>query len=155
MEYSVIEQIEKPSLVLKQDFCNPLSLDTWFTFKKSTETSSDCSWTVTEGMAFGQSIHASIGIPAFGGVEFEESLNMSFSKTETQSTSHKDRWEIESNIPVPALTYVDATFTVIETDFSATWSADVVFKGCTNVWFKDKLDNHWEWWHTAKETYGN
>ena len=80
---------------------------------------------------------------------------MTFSKTETQTTTHVDTWEIDVTVPVPALTYVDATFTVIESDYSAKWDADIVFSGCANVWFKDKMDDHWEWWYTASAVYGS
>lgn len=65
-----------------------------------------------------------------------------------------DKWEIDTYVPVPALTYVDATFVVVETDYSTTWDADLVFSGCAKVWFKDKINNHWCWWYTAQEVYG-
>lgn len=64
----------------------------------------------------GASISAEIGIPGFG-AKFSETINMNFSKTETQSINHIDTWEIDVVVPVPALTYVDANFTVIEEDY--------------------------------------
>ena len=57
-------------------------------------------------------------------------------------------------VPVPSMTYVNATFTVVETDYSATWTADVIFNGAVNVWFQDKVDDHWEWWHSVSAIYG-
>ena len=79
---------------------------------------------------------------------------MTFSKTEAQTTTHVEKWEIDNYVPVPAHKYVDATFTVVETDISATWEADLVFSGCAKVWFQDKINNHWCWWYTAKDVYG-
>ena len=78
---------------------------------------------------------------------------MTFSKTETQTTTHSESWEVNNYIPVPAFTYVEAIYTVTEKDYSCTWDADLVFSGCANVWFKDKINNHWEWWYTADEIY--
>ena len=153
MKYNVIETIEKPSLVISQDYCNSLTKDAYFQFKKRSETGSICSWSVTDGLSIGTSIEFRVGLPFFG-TKFKEEINMTFSKTESQTTTHLDAWEIDNYIPVPALTYVDATFTVTETDYSCTWDADLVFSGCANVWFKDKINNHWEWWYTADEIYG-
>ena len=44
LQYSVIQQITKPSLVLSQDYCNSLGESGSFAFRKSTSTSSTCSW---------------------------------------------------------------------------------------------------------------
>ena len=152
MQYHVIEEISKPSLTLSQDYCNSLEKDAYFQFKKSSETGSLCTWSVTDSISIGTSIEFTVGVPFFG-TKFKEEINMTFSKTESQSTIHVDKWEIDNYIPVPARTYVDATFTVVERDMSCTWDADIVFSGCANVWFKDKINNHWEWWYTADEIY--
>ena len=81
LKYQVIETISKPSLVLSQDYCNSLSINGEFKFKKSTETGSSASWTVTDSISFGSSITAYVGIPSLGGVKFTESINMTFEKT--------------------------------------------------------------------------
>jgi len=78
---------------------------------------------------------------------------MTFENTQTQSTTHIDKWEVDVTVPVPAMTYVNATFTVVETDYSTTWTADVLFNGCVNVWFQDKINDHWEWWYPVTEIF--
>lgn len=155
LQYTVIDTIAKPSLVLSQDYCNSLSLNTAFLFRKRTETSATAEWEFTDTISWGQSITASVGIPAFGGIKFTESLNMSWSTTEKQSTTHSDIWEIDTMVPVPALTFVNATFTVVETDYAATFTADVIFNGCVNVWFQDKINDHWEWWYPVTQVFGS
>lgn len=86
---------------------------------------------------------------------FSETINLSFSRTDTQSTTHTDTWEIDTTVPVPPLTYVNATYTVIEQDFDTTWVADVTIRGSVNVWFNDKINDHWEWWYGVDSIYGN
>ena len=44
LQYHLLETIEKPSLILSQDYCNSLEKDAYFQFKKSTETGSVCTW---------------------------------------------------------------------------------------------------------------
>lgn len=53
------------------------------------------------------------------------------------------------------MTYVNASFVVMEDDFTAEWTGNINFCGCVNVWFNDKYDvnhdgdEHWEWWFWA------
>ena len=79
LRYSVVQTIEKPSLVLSQDYCNSLSEAGSFRFSKTTSTSSMCSWTVTSGLRYGSSISATVGIPSLAQTTFSESIEMSFS----------------------------------------------------------------------------
>ena len=64
-----------------------------------------------------------------------------------------DSWEISTTVPVPPFTYVNATYVVMETDFDTTWTADITFSGCANVWFNDKINDHWEWWYGVDSVY--
>ena len=48
---------------------------------------------------------------------------------------------------------MNATYTIIESDFDATWTADITIRGCALAWFKDKIDGHWEWWHAVTMVY--
>ena len=90
-----------------------------------------------------------VKIPELADFKFSESVQLSLSQTKTQKTSHKESWGIDTKVPVPSETYVQAAYTVIEDDFQADWYSDITFSGCTNVWFKKKIDGHWEWWHTV------
>eukprot|EP00347_Sterkiella_histriomuscorum_P009460 403341132 len=153
--YQVKQKIEKPSLVLSQDYCNSLKKDGSFDFKKSTSTSSTCSWSVTEGLQYQSGISATVGVPAFASTTFSEQITLSFSSTQSQEVAHVDTWEISTTVPVEAQTYVNATYTVIESDFDTTWTADLTIRGCANIWFHDKLDDHWEWWHGVADMYSN
>lgn len=135
LQYSVTQKIDKPSLVLTQDYCNSLSESGSFRFTKSTSTSSECSWSVTSGISFGGGVTANVGIPMLAEMSFSESINLNFASTDAQSTTHTDAWEIDTEVPVPPFTYVNATYAIIEQDFDCTWKADVKVRGCANVWF--------------------
>lgn len=154
LQYSVIQTVDQPSLILSQDYCNSLSADGSFRFSKGAETSSTCSWSVTSGISSTTSIEISESIPALGGTKFTESINLSLSSTTSQSTSHKDTWSIDATVPAPAHTYVNATYAVIEHDYSASWTANILIRGCANVWFNDKINDHWEWWYGIDNVYG-
>ena len=54
---------------------------------------------------------------------------------------------------MPPQTYVNATYSVVEQDFDCTWTADIKIRGCVNVWFRDKINDHWEWWYSVSEIY--
>ena len=146
---------QAPSLVLSEDFCNTLDQDAHFEFKKSKKTSSDCSWTVTNGMSSDTSVSFKVGVPTLAETSFSESISLNYATTQGQSVTHEDDWEIDNYIPVPAHQYVKATFTVIETDFSTTWSSKIKLRGCVHVKFHDKLNDHWLWWYSINDVYGN
>jgi len=159
--YKVRQKISKPSLTLSQDYCNTLNESGSFTFKKSKEVSSTCSWSVTTGLKITESITETVKIPELESTSFTETVEMDFSTTATSSTEHKDTWEVDSVVPVPPKTYVNATYVVVEDDFSADWTALITFQGCVNVWFKDKYDvnhdgdMHWEWWFWPYQVFGD
>ncbi len=44
--------------------------------------------------------------------------------------THVDTYDVETDVPVPPYTYVNATYVVMEENFEATWSTDVYFTGC-------------------------
>ena len=51
LRYSIVQEVSKPSLVLSQDYCNSLKHMGSFSFKKSSSSSSECSWSVTSGIS--------------------------------------------------------------------------------------------------------
>ncbi|CDW91853.1 UNKNOWN [Stylonychia lemnae] len=155
LKYDVKQKITRPSLVLSQDYCNSLSKDGSFNFEKSTTTSTTCTWSVTEGLSYQNSVSVKVSIPELAETSFSESITLSMSSTQSQSTTHTDNWQISTTVPVPSQTYVNATYTVIESDFDTAWTADVTIRGCANVWFNDKIDGHWEWWHGVTMVYAN
>jgi hypothetical protein len=153
LAYSVVQSISQPSFILSEDYCNSLSESGSFRFTKTKSVSSTCSWTVTSGIQYQNSISATVGIPELAQTSFSESINMNFASTSSQSTTHVDSWEIDTVVPVPPFTYVNATYAVIEQDFDCTWTAEIKIRGCANVWFNDKVNGHWEWWYMVSEIY--
>lgn len=81
LQYSVVKKIEKPSLILSQDYCNALSSPGSFNFVKSSSISSTASWSITEGLEFSKTISGNVGIPNLGGMSYSDSLRLSFSST--------------------------------------------------------------------------
>jgi hypothetical protein len=147
LKYNVTQTAFQPSLILSQDYCNSLPADGSFRFSKSTQTSSTCAWSVSKGLSFSEGITATVGIPNLAGFSFSENFQMQFNETRSQTVTHTDSWSIDSTVPVPAHTYVNATYIVTEQDFECSWTADITIKGCVNVWFQDKVNSHWEWWY--------
>lgn len=101
------------------------------------------------------------GIPDLAEASYSESIELSLSSTVGGSVDHVHEWGISDDIPVPAHTYVSATFTVKEDDFTADWTAKVNFCGTTQTWFKEKYDwnhdgdMHWLWFPFVPTIYGN
>ena len=64
------------------------------------------------------------------------------------------------HIPIDPLTYVEAQYVVVDSNYDADWNAEITFCGMVNVWFDDKYDcNHdgktaWEWWFPVGNVYG-
>lgn len=44
--------------------------------------------------------------------------------------SHVDTYSIDTTVPVPPHTYVNASYVVMEENFETTWTSDVYFTGC-------------------------
>lgn len=116
---------------------------------------------MTAGIKSTSTISEKIGVPALEKTTFTESIELSLSSTKGGSTTHTQNWGVSDDIPVPANTYVEATFTVKEDDFTADWSAKVHFCGFTQIWFKDKYDmnhdgdKHNLWFPPVSQIYGN
>lgn len=153
LKYDVVQKIDRPSLVLTEDYCNSLSESGSFRFSKSTSTSSTCTWTVTSGMSLQSGVTATVGIPVLAEMTFSESIQLNFASSSSQSTNHVDAWTIDTDVPVPPFTYVNATYTIMEQDFDCKWTAQLKIRGCVNVWFNDKVNNHWEWWYGVSDIY--
>jgi len=137
LQYKVQDKITKPSLILSQEFNNTLPDPATMHFKQGQAVSSTCSWSLTAGIKSTSTITEKVGIPSLEETTFTESIELSLSTTVGGSTTHSQNWEINDDIPVPANTYVSATYTVKEDDFTADWSANVHFCGCVQTWFKD------------------
>lgn len=160
LKYHVKEKITKPSLTLAQDYCNSGNESGSMEFKKSHEVSSTCSWSVSVGLKYSESITEKIGVPTLESTSFSETVEMDFSTTKSSSVEHKDTWEIDVTVPAPPHTWVFGTYVVEESDFSTDWTAIIKFKGCVNVWFHDKYDvnhdgdKHNEWWFYPSKVFG-
>lgn len=120
----------KPAFVLSQNYCNTLSKDGQFIFRKTTQTSSQASWTVSEGISTGTAWSIKIGYPRYFGGSFSTQKNITFSKTDSSIETHLESWEIDITVPVPSQQSVNASFMIIENEYDATWESDVVFNGC-------------------------
>ena len=157
LQYQVLQKNTKPTLSLAEDYCNVLSQPGSFSFSKSTITASTCGYEVTEGLTYERTdlIQKNTTIPMLASKELDETVMLNFASTRKQETTHTDQWTINTTIPVPANTYVKATYVVMEDDFDCTWTASIKIRGCANVWFKDKVDGHWEWWHYVHKIYSN
>ncbi len=77
--YSVLQQIQKPSLVLSQDYCNSLDEAGSFEFHKTTTTTSQFTWSVTQGLTSTNEISVKVGVPELLETQYSESIQLSFS----------------------------------------------------------------------------
>lgn len=154
LAYSVVQKISRPSLNLFQDYCNHVHAPASYTFSQKSSVSSTFSWEVSAGIKSTSSIKVTIGIPVLDGAEFSQSLELDFSTTSGQSTTSTKEWGKTAKVNVPPLTYVNTTYTVVENDIDATWTANVTIRGCANVKLKESYGGVKEWPCGVHAMYG-
>lgn len=80
IQYQVERKSVEPALVLTQDYCNTLSSQGSFKFKKSSQETQSSEWTVSKGMSTSQTLSVNVGIPSLGsfsaGVDYKGTMNM-------------------------------------------------------------------------------
>ena len=146
MKYWVGSQNPKPALIQSEDYCNVLSQSGSFVFSRSKDTASTCSWSVTEGISFSESISMKFNVP-FVSVEASDTTIINFSSTQSNSTQHVEHWGIDTTVPVHPPTCVKAIYTITETDVQGTLTSDIINRGFVTVRYRQRFNDHLLWWN--------
>lgn len=99
-----MQTTQKPAHVISEGYCNRVDAPGYFDFIKSVETAGQCAWSVTAGLKYKSEVTVKADVPGVGGASAAESIELDFSATRSQSTTHKETSTISLRIPVPAHT---------------------------------------------------
>ncbi|XP_033645933.1 uncharacterized protein LOC117305223 [Asterias rubens] len=144
---AVTSDVKKPGFIYKEWFHNGLTTELKHTFKKQTEFSDTYTWSVTDTIEIGEKISFSLGVPGEFGVSVDSSATFTASNTESQTKTKTETFSSEVGITVQPNTSVKAIFTVNEREMDVPWEADVIIGGYIAIWFEEKYNGHWLWFH--------
>lgn len=137
------KEVPLPGQILTSSFNNNSGGVGSAHFKKSKQTTTTFSWSITEGIELGISEEITAGVPEVAQSKTTLSVKLSLSSTQGQSKSETESWEIDRTISVPAHTDIEMTWAINESDITATFYADIEITGYFAIWNNDKVNGHW------------
>jgi len=122
---------QRPVGIQRSVFTNNTGVQDTQTFTVDKTTSDSFSWSLTEGVKV--STKFKVKIPFVG--DSETSVELNFSSTQTQTTSVTRHWGYQAQIPVPAYTKIETTFSVLEGDIDTEFWATFQARGFMKISF--------------------
>lgn len=143
----VTKTIEKPGYVYSQWFHNAQSVPLVTEFHRQVELRSTYTWSVSSSVKMNTEIKATAGIPDYLGVNafFNSSVDLQDSRSQTRQ--EKEMYSVKNIVTIPPGKSVKAEFVVTEKDVEVPWEAEVELEGWIAIWFSEKHDGHWLWFH--------
>ncbi|MTH79357.1 ETX/MTX2 family pore-forming toxin [Paracoccus aestuariivivens] len=142
-----------PQVGAKQVLTNRTSVEQSQTVSLSKTTTSTFTWSLQEGFKIGMSVKFAVGVPPIASAETTISGELSFSATETKTSTEQRSWQVNQPIKVPANTEVEATLFVDERKFSQRFHSKCTLSGyvCSNS--PDRIDGHYFWFHSVRDIF--
>lgn len=122
---------QKPVGLQQSIFTNDTPVPDTQTFVVDKTTSDSFTWSVTEGLKISSKFK--VGIPFVG--DSETTVELSFSSTQGQTTSVTRHWGYSAQIPVPANSKIETTFSVLEGVIDTSFTAVFQVRGQMRINF--------------------
>ena len=137
------DEIPLPGQILTSSFNNDSGGVGSAVFKKSKQTTTSFTWSITEGLELGISQEITAGVPGVAQSKTTLSAKISLSATQGETKSETNTWEIDRTISVPPHTSIEMTWAINEAKITATFYADIEITGFFAIWNNDKVNGHW------------
>jgi hypothetical protein len=137
-----------------EGYTNSLSVPVKWTFHRGETVNNTFTWSVTTGLKLTGKLSWWIFIPILG-PHISIQMTLDFSGTAAQTTSKIATYDYSLEIPVPPHTRVVENFYIKETNQEYEWETDILFHGCSAVWFKSRIDNYNLHWHPVHMIFKN
>lgn len=137
------QEVPLPGQILTSSFKNNSDGVGSAHFKKTSQTTTSFSWSITEGLEVGISEEITAGVPEVAQSKTTLSMKMSLSSTQGQTKSETTGWEIDRTISVPPHESIEMTWAINESRITAVFHADIEITGFFAIWNNDKVNGHW------------
>jgi len=141
--------------IFDQWFDNGANTTDYSIFTHSEDVANSYSVTMSESISASWSMSITAGLPDICQVNDDFSLNISLTRTSTQTSYHSKSWSVSEKITVPPMSTIHAMMYITKTTFSAPFTADVHFDGVGSVWCNGKVQNHWLWFPAPQDLLTN
>jgi hypothetical protein len=122
---------QHPIAVQRSIFTNETDVQDSQTFTVDKTTTDSFTWSLTEALKI--STKFKVQIPFVG--DSESSVELSFSSTQSQTTSVARHWGYSAQIPVPPHSQIETTFSVLEGKISTPFTARFQVRGYMKISF--------------------
>jgi hypothetical protein len=142
-----------PQVGAEQILTNSTSVEQSETVVLSKTTTSSFTWSLTEGFKIGMSVKFGVGVPPIASAETTISGELSFSSTQSLTSTEQKAWNVTQPVKVPPHSEVDATLLIDERKFSQRFHSKCVLGGyvCSNS--PDRINGHYFWFHSVSEIF--
>lgn len=137
------DEVPLPGQILTSSFNNDSDGVGSAVFKKSKQTTTSFTWSITEGLELGISEEITAGVPEVAQSKTTLSAKISLSSTQGETKSETNTWEIDRTISVPPYKSIEMTWAINEAKITATFYADIEITGFFAIWNNDKVNGHW------------
>lgn len=132
MEYQDLDvKDQRPISLQSSIFTNDTNVQDEQTFSVDKTTSDSFTWSLTEGLEVGTEFE--VKIPFIG--DSKTSVKINFSSTQSQTSSVERHWGYSANIPVPAHSKIETTFSVLEGKIDTPFTATFQVRGYMKILF--------------------
>jgi len=132
VEYTDLDvKNQKQVSIQSSMFTNESSVEDEQTFNVDKTTSDSFSWSLTEGLEVGAEFQ--LNVPFIG--DAKTTVKINFSSTQSQTTSVERHWGYSANIPVPAHSTIETTFSVLEGEINTSFTATFQIRGYIHIEF--------------------
>lgn len=122
-------------------------------FKKSHETTTSFTWSLTEAIELGMSVEFEVGVPPIASAKTTLSAKISVSSTQAKTETEKETWSIDKEVTTSPHYEGKMKWTIVQKKYDATFYADVNIMDYVAFWFNHKIDlnnkggndKHWLW----------
>ncbi len=122
---------QHPVSLQRSVFTNDTNVQASQTFTVDKTTSDSFTWSVTEGLKI--STKFKVQIPFVG--DSENTMELSFSSTQSQTTSVSRHWGYSAQIPVPPHSKIETTFSILEGNINTRFTARFQVRGYMKISF--------------------
>ncbi|XP_013788658.1 uncharacterized protein LOC106472552 [Limulus polyphemus] len=144
----VSRQLDRPQSVYTKWYHNDqANQDITTVISKEIQRQSSFTWSLQQGLKIATKVEAKAGIPEVIDVSTSISTELDLRASQGKTTSEIDTFKISYTLKIDPKTSVKAEWVITEREIEVPWEADISIDGWIAIWFHEKWEGHWLWFH--------
>ncbi|XP_013788656.1 uncharacterized protein LOC106472550 [Limulus polyphemus] len=149
VQYSTVtRQVDRPQSVYTKWYHNDQAKQVITTqITKEIQHQSTFHWSIQQGINIKASVTTKGGIPKLYDKDTTNTTEIDLTESQGKITSDIDTFTFSYTLNIEPKTSVKAEWIIVEREVEVPWEADVYIDGWIAIWFHEKWEGHWLWFH--------